>query len=166
MVNHLPAMQETHIWSRGQEDPLEREWQPTLVFLPGIWTWTEELGLLQSMGLQTDGHDRVANTFTLVIYNGKNPKKYIILLLAQFFLFQPHWPFDVFETCQVPHAFCICCSFCLKSFSVPHGYGHYPFKSVLNCHLLQESFWTLYLKWKDTCTSITTLEMPSRTLNP
>ena len=34
-VKNLPAMQETQVQSLGQEDPLEREWLPTLVFLPG-----------------------------------------------------------------------------------------------------------------------------------
>ena len=28
-------MQETRVWLLGQEDPLRREWLPTLVFLPG-----------------------------------------------------------------------------------------------------------------------------------
>ena len=31
----LPAMQETWVQSLGRKDPLERKWQPTLVFLPG-----------------------------------------------------------------------------------------------------------------------------------
>ena len=35
MLKNLPAMQETQVPSLGQEDPLEKEWQPTLVFLPG-----------------------------------------------------------------------------------------------------------------------------------
>ena len=35
MVKNLPAMQETQVRSLGWEDPLEKEWQPTLVFLPG-----------------------------------------------------------------------------------------------------------------------------------
>ena len=35
MVENLPAMQETWVQSLDKEDPLEREWQPTLVFLPG-----------------------------------------------------------------------------------------------------------------------------------
>ena len=34
-VKSLPAMQETWIQFLGQEDPLEKEWQPTPVFLPG-----------------------------------------------------------------------------------------------------------------------------------
>ena len=32
---NLPAMGETWVWSLGGEDPLEKEWQPTPVFLPG-----------------------------------------------------------------------------------------------------------------------------------
>ena len=36
MVKHLPAMQETWVQSLGQEEPLEKEWQPTPVFWPGI----------------------------------------------------------------------------------------------------------------------------------
>ena len=35
MVKNLPAMQETRFRCQDREDPLEKEWQPTLVFLPG-----------------------------------------------------------------------------------------------------------------------------------
>ena len=35
IVKNLPAMQETWIQSLGQEDPLEKDMQPTPVFLPG-----------------------------------------------------------------------------------------------------------------------------------
>ena len=34
-VKNLPEMQETWVQSLGQEDSLEKEWLPTLVFLPG-----------------------------------------------------------------------------------------------------------------------------------
>jgi len=34
-VKNLPAMQETQVQFLGQEDPLEKEWHPTPVFLPG-----------------------------------------------------------------------------------------------------------------------------------
>ena len=34
-VKKLPAMQEIWFQSLEQKNPLEREWQPTLVFLPG-----------------------------------------------------------------------------------------------------------------------------------
>ena len=37
--------------------PWKRTWQPTLVFLPGESPWTEEPGRLQSVGLQTVGHN-------------------------------------------------------------------------------------------------------------
>ena len=42
---NLPVKQETRVRSLGWEDPLEKEWQPTLVFSPGefhptdIGTW-------------------------------------------------------------------------------------------------------------------------------
>ena len=35
MVKKLPEMQENQSQSLGQEDPLEKEWQPTPVFLLG-----------------------------------------------------------------------------------------------------------------------------------
>ena len=35
VVKNLPAMQETWVQSLGHEDLLEREMQPTPVFLPG-----------------------------------------------------------------------------------------------------------------------------------
>ena len=34
-VKRLSAMQETRVQSLGREDPLEKEWQPTPVLLPG-----------------------------------------------------------------------------------------------------------------------------------
>ena len=37
--------------------PWRRRWQPTPVFLPGESPWTEELGVLQPMGLQRVRHD-------------------------------------------------------------------------------------------------------------
>ena len=39
--------------------PWRRKWQPTAVFLPGESPWTEELGGLQSTGLQRVIHDGV-----------------------------------------------------------------------------------------------------------
>ena len=35
MIKNLLAMQNIQVHSLGQEDPLEKEWQPTLVFLSG-----------------------------------------------------------------------------------------------------------------------------------
>ena len=35
MVKNMPAMWETRVQSLGWEDPLEKEWQPTPIFLHG-----------------------------------------------------------------------------------------------------------------------------------
>ena len=35
ILKNLPVKQETRVRSLGREDPLEKEWQPTLVFSPG-----------------------------------------------------------------------------------------------------------------------------------
>ena len=34
-VKNLPAVWDTQVRSLGREDPLEKEWRPTPVFLPG-----------------------------------------------------------------------------------------------------------------------------------
>ena len=34
-IKRLPTLRETWVQSLGQEDPLERKWQPTPVLLPG-----------------------------------------------------------------------------------------------------------------------------------
>ena len=59
MVKNLPAMWETWVRSLSWEDPLEEGTQPTLVFLPWEFLWTEEPGRLQSMEAQRVGYDWV-----------------------------------------------------------------------------------------------------------
>ena len=51
-LKHLPAMQETQVWSLGWEDPLEKE-MAAHSSIP-VWEipWTEKPGRLQSTGLQ------------------------------------------------------------------------------------------------------------------
>ena len=44
--------------------PWSRQWQPTLVFLPGESPWTEEPGRLQSVGSQRVRHDWVTKHIT------------------------------------------------------------------------------------------------------
>ena len=56
MVKHLPAMQETHVWSLGWEDPLEKEVATHFSTLPGKFHG-QEPGRLQSMGSQKVGHN-------------------------------------------------------------------------------------------------------------
>ena len=50
-------MQETRVQSLGWEDPLEKEMTSHSSILVWRISWTEELGGLQSMGLQRLGHD-------------------------------------------------------------------------------------------------------------
>ena len=47
-----PAMRDIWVRSLGCKYPWRRSWQPTPVFLPGEYPWTEEPGGLQSMGSQ------------------------------------------------------------------------------------------------------------------
>ena len=57
MVKHLPAMQETWVQSLGWEDPLEKE-MATHSCIPA-WkiSWTEEPGVLWSMGFHRVEHN-------------------------------------------------------------------------------------------------------------
>ena len=48
VVKNLPATQETRVRSLGREDPLERKWQPTPVFLPGESDGQRSLGSQES----------------------------------------------------------------------------------------------------------------------
>ena len=57
MVKRLPTMQETWVQSLGQEDVLEKEMVTYSSILAWKIPWTEEPGKLQSMGLQTVGHN-------------------------------------------------------------------------------------------------------------
>ena len=50
-------MQETHVQSLGQEDPLEKEMATHSSILAWEIPWTEELGGLQSMGPKRAGHN-------------------------------------------------------------------------------------------------------------
>ena len=56
---HLPKqeMQETWVRSLGQEDPLEEEMATCSRILVWNIPWTEEPGMLQSMGSQRVGLD-------------------------------------------------------------------------------------------------------------
>ena len=66
MVKNLPAMQETQVWSLGQEDPLEKG----IFTHSSILAWriprTEEPVRLQSIGLQRFAYDCTTNIFTFI----------------------------------------------------------------------------------------------------
>ena len=57
MVKNLPAMWETQVRSLDQEDPLEKEWLPTPVFLPG-----ESHGPRSLTGYHPQGHKDLDTT--------------------------------------------------------------------------------------------------------
>ena len=57
IVKNLPAVQETQVQSLGQEDPREKGMSTHPSILAWRIPWTEEPGLLQSMGSQRVGHD-------------------------------------------------------------------------------------------------------------
>ena len=64
MVKNLPAMQETWVWSLGQEDPLEKGMATHSSILAWKITWTEKPGGLQSIGSQRVRHDWADSTHT------------------------------------------------------------------------------------------------------
>ena len=64
IVNNLPMMQDTQVWSLGQEYSLEKGLATHSCILAWRIPWTEEPGGLQSMESQRVGHDWQTNTFT------------------------------------------------------------------------------------------------------
>ena len=56
MVKNLPAVQETWVQSLGQDDPIEKEWLPTPVFLPGEFHGQRNLVGYSAWGCRV-GHD-------------------------------------------------------------------------------------------------------------
>ena len=56
-VKRLSTMWETWVRALGWEDPLEKEMAIYSSTIAWKIPWTEELGRLQSMGLQRVGHD-------------------------------------------------------------------------------------------------------------
>ena len=57
MVKNPPAMQEKQVWSLGQEDPMQKGMATHSRILAWRIPQTEEPGWLQSIGVQTVGHD-------------------------------------------------------------------------------------------------------------
>ena len=55
----MQETQEVWVQSLGWEDPLEKEVTTHLGNLPGKFPWTEEVGILHSVGSQRLGHDLV-----------------------------------------------------------------------------------------------------------
>ena len=77
-VKKLPAMWETWVQSLGWEDPLAKEWPPTLAFLPG-----EAHGQRSLQGYSPCGHKESDMTERLTLYylteNRKTPPSWSFL---------------------------------------------------------------------------------------
>ena len=71
MVKNPPAVQETHVPSLGQEDPLEKEVATHSSTLAWKIPWMEKPDRLQSMVSQRVGHDW-ATSLSLLLPLGKN----------------------------------------------------------------------------------------------
>ena len=57
MAKNLPAMQEAWVQSLGWEDPMEKGLATHSSILAWSISWTEEAGVVQSMGSQRVRHD-------------------------------------------------------------------------------------------------------------
>ena len=66
MVKRLPTMQDTRVRSLRWEDPLEKEMATHSSVLAWGFSWLEELGGLQSVGLQRVGHDRATSLYMYI----------------------------------------------------------------------------------------------------
>ena len=71
-------MQETQVWSLGQEDPLEKEMATHSSILAWKIPWTEDPGGLQSMGSQRVGHDLATKQ-----QQQQQKDKYCVVLLIE-----------------------------------------------------------------------------------
>ena len=71
LIKILPAMQETWVQYLGWEDPLEKKMATHSNILPWRIQWIEEPGRLQSMGLQTAGHDCATNFHIVKSYRSQ-----------------------------------------------------------------------------------------------
>ena len=76
MVKNLPAMQEIWVQPLGWEDPLEKEWLPTPVFLPGEFHGQRNLAGYSPWGCKESDTTEQLTYFTLSV----TKKKYVLIL--------------------------------------------------------------------------------------
>ena len=72
-VKNLPAMQETQVWSLGQEDSLEKRLATHFSILAWRVPWTEESDMVQSTESQRVRHDNLIKTWgqTCLLWQNK-----------------------------------------------------------------------------------------------
>ena len=134
----------TQVWSLGQEDPLAKGTATYSSILAWRIPWTEEPGGLQSMGLQTVGHNWATNTFTC----------YFLIFQCLALSYGP-------ITMEVPWGDLMPQLWCGISFSKPppysKNYSTVPVTSKLSadsvenerCSVVSDSLWPhgLYSQW-------------------
>ena len=73
-LKNLPAVQEITVHSLGWEDPLEREWQPTPVLLPGEFHGQTILAGYRPWGWEESNTTEYASFFFLVTFSSISVK--------------------------------------------------------------------------------------------
>ena len=73
IIKCLPAMRETHVWSLGQKDSLEKEMATHSSILAWKIPWMEEPGRLQSMVSQRVGHNWATSLSFFLYFANKGP---------------------------------------------------------------------------------------------
>ena len=68
-VKNLPEMQETRVWSLGQEYPVAKGIAVHFSILAWRISWTEEPGRLQYMGSQGVRHNWATNTANTILFS-------------------------------------------------------------------------------------------------
>ena len=122
MVKNLLAMQDTWVWSLGEEDPLEKG----MATYSSIVAWripqTEEPGWLQSMGSRRVGHGWAINTFTSLSHTYISRKNSYTLLPFEenqqcdacfsskfsIYFFQCNWYLFIFSFLSFLALYCVC----------------------------------------------------------
>ena len=131
-------MQETWVWSLGQEDPLEKGIAIHSSFLAWRIPWTEEPGELQSMEPQKVRHNWGTNTFTLSILKIHS----ILLPLPPNFLPLYQSPLSHSRRSQhPPHVPPAAGTASVWTFAPPQASSHLlPFTSSQALHCLETKF--------------------------
>ena len=120
MVKNSPAKYETWIQSLGSEDPLEKEMATYSSILAWRIPWTEEPGMLQSMGSQRVGHNlgTKQNTKTRQALLNRCPGKFKFCFLELsgifFLVFLIHsWLTLQMQNTQIWRVDCVCVCVCM-----------------------------------------------------
>ena len=110
MRKNLPAMQEAQDWSLGQEDPLEKKMAIHHRVCAWRIPWTEDPGVLQSMGSQ-----RVRHTFA---YIGKHTYAHTfhtyVWKHTYTYTCQKHWRVRILSCTLKYHKFMLLCFIIMK----------------------------------------------------